>query len=70
MLSLGIDSALALAIASRSRELDAGSGAPCLAAMVMSRDSLENALERIPSWRSLRNWMFLNFECPAMGLRF
>src|SRR5271154_4698365 len=67
MLSFGIDTALALAIASRRREFAAGSGMPCLAAMVMSRDSLEKALERIPSWRSLRNWMFLNFECPAMA---
>ncbi len=35
--------------------------------MVISRESLENALERRESWRSLRNWMFLNLEWPAMG---
>src|SRR5579872_538605 len=67
MLSLGIDSALALAMASLRRALASGSGRPCLAAMVMSRDSLENCLERILSCRSLRNWMFLNFEWPAMA---
>src|SRR5277367_1696037 len=66
MLSLGMDSALALAIARRRRELAAGSGRPCLAARVMSRDSLENSFERSPSWRSLRNWIFLNFEWPAI----
>src|SRR5215469_2957318 len=67
MLSFGTDSALALAIASRSRGFIAGSGAPCLAAMVMSRESLENSFERSLSCRSLRNWMFLYFEWPAIG---
>src|SRR5690348_6812647 len=70
MVSFDIDSALALAMASRSRGFMSGSGAPCLAAMVMSRESLENSLERILSCRPLRNWMFLNFEWPAMGLAF
>ncbi len=66
MLSLGMLSALAVEIASLRRELAAGSGTPALAASVMSRESLENSLDRILSWRSLRNWMFLNFEWPAM----
>src|SRR4051812_24555558 len=69
MTSLGIDSALALATASLRREFIAGSAMPDLAATVISRDSLENALERAASARPLRCWMFLNFECPAMALR-
>src|SRR5665213_456207 len=50
----------------RRRALAAGSGTPPRAAMVMSRENLENSLERAASWRSLRNWMFLNLEWPAM----
>ena len=64
--SLGMLSARAVITASRSRELEAGSGRPVLAARVMSRDSLENSLERALSCLPLRNWMFLNLECPAM----
>src|SRR5436190_2609006 len=67
MLSLGIDSARALVMARRRRALALGSGNPCLAARVMSRLSLENSLERFLSCAPLRNWMFLNFEWPAMG---
>ena len=66
ILSLGMDSARALVMARRRRALEAGSGVPVLAAMVMSRDSLENSLERFLSWAPLRNWMFLNLEWPAM----
>src|SRR5437773_2356120 len=69
ILSLGMDSALALAMARRRRALALGSGTPALAAMVMSRDSLEKSLDRSLSWRPLRNWMFLNLEWPAMGVR-
>src|SRR4051812_13658332 len=66
MLSLGMDSALARLIARRRRALAEGSGKPCFAAMVMSRESLENSLERFLSCAPLRNWMFLNLEWPAM----
>src|SRR5258706_5700187 len=66
MLSLGMDSALALATARRRREFMAGSGRPDLAATVISRESLENALERALSARPLRCMMFLNLEWPAM----
>src|SRR5579871_3660025 len=69
ILSLGMLSARALATARRRRALADGSGSPCLAARVMSRDSLENSLERSLSCLPLRNWMFLNFECPAMAPR-
>src|SRR5437763_812370 len=67
MTSLGMDSALALATANRSREFMLGSGMPPLAATVISRESLENAFERAASARPLRCWMFLNLECPAIG---
>ncbi|VXB78717.1 hypothetical protein BREVUG8_40229 [Brevundimonas sp. G8] len=65
--SLGRLSALALLTARRRRGFSAGSGMPFLAATVMSRDSLENSLERCASARPLRCMMFLNFEWPAMG---
>ena len=68
ILSLGMDSALALFTASRSREFMAGSGIPDLAATVISRLSLENSLERTASARPLRCMMFLYLEWPAMGL--
>src|SRR5512146_2981924 len=64
--SFDIDSARALAMASLSLGFIAGSGAPCLAATVISRESLENSLERAASWRPFRCMMFLNFEWPAM----
>ncbi len=60
MLSLGMDSALAAMIAARRRGLCAGSGMPSLAETVISRDSLENILERSLSARPLRCMMFLN----------
>src|SRR5262245_1687990 len=44
----------------------AGSGMPIFAAAVISRPSLEKTLERFLSWAPLRNWMFLNFEWPAI----
>src|SRR4030095_13980278 len=66
MPSLGMDSALALATARRRRAFMAGSGMPDLAATVISRESLENSLERAASARPLRCMMFLNFECPAV----
>src|ERR1700756_612527 len=66
MLSLGMDSALALATARRRRAFIAGSGRPALAATVISRESLENSLDRALSARPLRCMMFLNFEWPAI----
>src|SRR5437867_1077792 len=54
-------------IAPLSRAFMAGSGRPIFAAAVISRASLEKSLERFLSWAPLRNWMFLNFEWPAMG---
>src|SRR3954462_6758942 len=70
MTSLGSDSALALFTARRRRAFMLGSGRPALAATVISRDSLENSLERAESARPLRCMMFLNLEWPAMvGLR-
>src|SRR3954470_19265175 len=65
--SLGRDSPLALFTASRSRAFMLGSGRPALAATVISRESLENSLDRAESARPLRCMMFLNLECPAMG---
>ena len=67
ILSLGMDSARALATARRRRGFMAGSGMPDLAATVISRESLENSLDRWASARPLRCMIFLNFECPAMG---
>src|SRR3954463_14421881 len=66
MTSLGRDSPLALFTARRRRAFMLGSGRPVLAATVISRESLENSLERAESARPLRCMMFLNFECPAM----
>src|SRR5262247_501900 len=54
-------------IAPLRRAFIAGSGRPILAAAVISRASLEKSLERFLSWAPLRNWMFLNFEWPAMA---
>ena len=50
-----------------SRAFIAGSGMPSFAAAVISRASLEKSFERFLSWAPLRNWMFLNFEWPAMA---
>src|ERR1700743_118144 len=70
MTSLGSDSPLALFTASRRRAFMLGSGRPDLAATVISRESLENSLERALAARRLRCMWFLNLECPAMvGLR-
>src|SRR5262245_51242955 len=69
MPSLGMFSARAAIIAARSRAFIAGSGRPSLAAVVISRASLENSLERALSWRPLRCMMFLNWECPAIVVR-
>src|SRR5215213_8525269 len=69
MTSLGRDSALALFTARRRRAFMVGSGRPILAATVISRESLENSLDRALSARPLRCMMFLNFECPAMVLK-
>ena len=67
ILSLGMFWVRAVWMAPRSRAFMAGSGMPILAAAVISRANLENSLERFLSWAPLRNWMFLNFECPDMG---
>ena len=69
MPSLGMFSARAAMIAARSRAFIVGSGRPSLAAVVISRASLENSLERTLSWRPLRCMMFLNWECPAIVVR-
>src|SRR5215203_2018455 len=53
-------------IAARSRAFIAGSGAPILAATVISRASLLNSFDFWASCRPLRCMMFLNWECPAM----
>src|SRR3954468_22427518 len=66
MTSLGRDSPLALFTARRRRAFMLGSGRPALAATVISRESLENSLDRALSARPLRCMMFLNLECPAM----
>jgi hypothetical protein len=66
MLSLGMDSALALFTARRRRGFMAGSGIPDLAATVISRERRLNSLDRTASARPLRCMMFLNFEWPAM----
>ena len=56
----------AAVIAARSRAFMAGSGAPILAATVISRASLENSFDFWASCRPLRCMMFLNWEWPAM----
>ena len=66
MLSLGMFSARAACMASRSRAFMSGSGRPPLAATVISRASLANSLARAASCRPLRCMMFLNCEWPAM----
>src|SRR5665213_19166 len=66
ILSFGMFSARALRMARRSRAFMSGSGAPSLAATVISRASLENSFERRTSAAPLRCMMFLNWEWPAM----
>ena len=60
LVSAALGVALALAMARRSREFAAGSGRPCFAASVMSRENLENSLERIASCLPFLCMMFLN----------
>src|SRR5262245_48362370 len=67
ILSFGMFWARAAWIAPLSRGFMAGSGRPIFAAAVISRASLEKSFERFLSWAPLRNWMFLNFEWPAMA---
>src|SRR6185503_4045327 len=67
ILSFGMFTARAAATAVLSRGFMVGSGMPIFAAAVISRASLENSLDRFLSWAPLRNWMFLNFEWPAMA---
>src|SRR5690349_9223393 len=67
ILSLGIDWPRAVATARRRRALNAGSGAPSLAATVISRASFENTLLRAASLLPLRCMMFLACEWPAIG---
>ncbi len=45
-----------------------GSGAPILAATVISLASFEKSFERRASAAPLRCMMFLNCECPAMDI--
>src|SRR5687767_4462179 len=54
-------------LAARRRGLEAGSGEPRRAAVVISRISLVKILARAASWRPLRCMMFLNCEWPAMA---
>src|SRR5215510_11577061 len=54
-------------IAARRRGLDAGSGEPKRADVVISRISLVKILARWASWRPLRCMMFLNCEWPAIA---
>src|SRR5690606_33204947 len=68
ILSFGIDSARAFCTARRRRGFMAGSGAPILAATVISRASFENIFDLAASWRPFRCMMFLNCEWPAMTL--
>src|SRR5687768_1596119 len=64
-----MDWARAVVIAALRRALASGSGSPILAATVISRESLENRLERFLSWAPLRYMMFLNLLWPAMAVR-
>src|SRR5262245_27042105 len=57
----------AAVIAARRRGLDAGSGEPKRADVVISRISLVKILARWASWRPLRCMMFLNCEWPAIA---
>src|ERR1700752_3490003 len=67
MPSFGMFSARGAVMAAQSRAFIAGSGMPSLAAVVISRASLLNSLERALSWRPLRCMMFLNCEWPAIA---
>src|SRR3954470_10723724 len=62
-----MDCALAALTAARSRAFISGSGAPILAATVISRLNLENIAERFLSCAPLRYMMFLYLEWPAIG---
>src|SRR6516162_593623 len=55
-------------VAARRRGLDAGSGEPSRAAVVISRISLVKTFALAASCRPLRCMMFLNCEWPAIAL--
>src|SRR5688572_24459614 len=67
MLSFGMFSARAAWMARRRRGFMSGSGLPILAATVISRPNLANALARAASARPFLCMMFLNAEWPAMA---
>src|SRR3954454_25356273 len=62
-----MDCALAALTAARRRAFMSGSGAPILAATVISRLSLENIAERFLSCAPLRYMMFLYLLWPAIA---
>src|SRR6185295_5956542 len=62
-----MDCALAALTAARRRAFISGSGAPILAATVISRLSLENIAERFLSCAPLRYMMFLYLLWPAIA---
>src|SRR5690606_5405611 len=66
MFSMGMLTARAFSMASRSRPLAAGSGPPSRAATVICRDSLVNILPRRASSFSFLCLMLAHLECPAM----
>src|SRR5579871_1818348 len=66
MLSFGIEAALALLTARRRRGFMLGSGAPILAATVISFASLENSFDLALSALPLRCWMLAHLLWPAM----
>src|SRR5580704_8633726 len=66
MLSLGIDAALALAIASASGALPTGSPPPSRAATVTARASLVNCWPRRESTIAFLCLMLAHLECPDM----
>src|SRR4051794_12509383 len=64
-----MDWALAALTAARRRAFMSGSGAPILAATVISRLSFENIAERFLSCAPLRYMMFLYLLWPAIAVR-
>src|SRR5690242_10050336 len=69
MLSLGIDAAFALAIASASAALPLGSPPPSRAATVIARASLVNWAPRRASTTAFLCLMLAHLECPDMAVR-
>src|SRR5262249_35735472 len=67
MVSFGMLALRAAAMAARRRGLAAGSGWPCLAAVVSSRMIFVKRRPRRASWAPLRTLMFLNCEWPAIS---